>query len=302
MAKIRFDENEDLINICYDNVFKAVFTRNTPESQGALSRLVSALIGRTVTVVTVTANEPATENLHERRIRFDIACKTEHHEPVNIEMSLNPTPYEPVRMEYYIGKLFTSQDIHGKDKDYNDLKEAYQIAFLVKERFFADDSFFHTFAYYDPERGISLNGKSRIITLELSKLDKVVEKPTAAMTAAELWAVYFRYLQDAGKRQKINEILEHEEGIAMASEVLMTISRDEAERARLLSEFKGELDYRTHVNYAKKKGREEGRQEGRQEGREEGQKEIALKLKAMGLSVEQIAQGTGLSKEQVEAL
>jgi len=164
----------------------------------------------------------------------------------------------------------------------------------------------YTYAYYDPERGISLNGRSRIITLELSKLDKVVEKPTAAMTAAELWAVYFRYLQDASKRQKINEILEHEEGIAMASEVLMTISRDEVERARLLSEFKGEMDFRTHVNYAKQKGLEEGRKEGLEKGRKEGlkkgQTEIAIKLKAMGLSVEQIAQGTGLSKEQVEDL
>ncbi|MCL2130332.1 MAG: hypothetical protein FWH35_08270, partial [Treponema sp.] len=37
--------------------------------------------------------------------------------------------------------------------------------------------------------------------------------------AQESWAVYFRYLTDKGKRYKINEILEHEEGIAMASDV-----------------------------------------------------------------------------------
>ena len=72
----------------------------------------------------------------------------------------------------------------------------------------------------------------------------------------------------------------------MASEVLMTISRDEVERARLLSEFKGEMDFRTHINHAKW----------------EQSKEIALNFKAMGLSVEQIAKGTGLSKEQVEDL
>jgi hypothetical protein len=34
---IHLDENEDLINICLDNVFKAVFTKGTPESLGALS-------------------------------------------------------------------------------------------------------------------------------------------------------------------------------------------------------------------------------------------------------------------------
>jgi len=40
--KIQFDDSDDLIDICYDNVFKAVFTKETPESRGALSRLVSA--------------------------------------------------------------------------------------------------------------------------------------------------------------------------------------------------------------------------------------------------------------------
>ena len=51
----------------------------------------------------------------------------------------------------------------------------------------------------------------------------MVEKPAAAMTAAELWAVYFRYLQEANKSQKINEILEYEEGIAMVSDIMYTV-------------------------------------------------------------------------------
>jgi hypothetical protein len=58
--------------------------------------------------------------------------------------------------------------------------------------------------------------------LELSNLDEVVEKPTGEITAPEHWAVYLR---DLDKRWKINEILECEEGIAMASEALMTISQ-----------------------------------------------------------------------------
>jgi hypothetical protein len=68
------------------------------------------------------------------------------------------------------------------------------------------------FEYYDPEHKVSLNGRSRIITLELSKLDKVVEKPPKDMTAPELWGVFFGYLQDKSKRGIINEILELEEG------------------------------------------------------------------------------------------
>ena len=118
----------------------------------------------------------------------------------------------------------------------------------------------HTFEYYDPVHSMPLNGRSHIITLELSKLDEVVEKPASDMSVQEQWAVYFRYLTENGKRCKINEIIEQEEGIAMASEVLITISKDEIERARLESELKYELYTQSRLAYAKQDGNKEGEQ------------------------------------------
>jgi len=50
----------------------------------------------------------------------------------------------------------------------------------------------------------------------------------------------------------------------------------------------------------KAEGHQEGRQEGHQEGRQEKQLEIALKLLELGLSIELVAEGTGLSVEQVQ--
>ena len=254
MPKIRFEENDDLIDIRFDNVFKAVFTRDTQLSNTALSKLLSALICRELWVTSININEPPIDDLRDRQIRFDINCRAENGEHVNVEMCLNPETFEHVRLEFYAGKLFTSQDIRGTHKSYYDLKEAYQISILARKQFFADDIFLHTFEYYDPVHKIRLNGRSRIITLELSKLDKVVEKPTAAMSALESWAVYFRYLTDKQKRQKINEILEQEEGIAMASRVLLEISKDEIERARLMSEYKYELDTQSRLVHAERKG------------------------------------------------
>ena len=49
-------------------------------------------------------------------------------------------------------------------------------------------------------------------------------------------------------------------------------------------------------------GKEEGRAEGIAEGEAAKAKAIAKKLLAMGLSVEQVAEGTGLSVEEVKAL
>ena len=55
----------------------------------------------------------------------------------------------------------------------------------------------------------------------------------------------------------------------MASEVLLTISKDEHERARLLSQEKYELDMQSKFAYAMIEGRREGRLEGRLEGKQE---------------------------------
>ncbi|MDR0684017.1 MAG: Rpn family recombination-promoting nuclease/putative transposase [Spirochaetaceae bacterium] len=101
MNTIYLDETDDPVNICYDNVFKAVFTRGTPESQAALSGLVSAITGRSLSVLSITANEPPVYNIRDRQIRFDIPCKAVNGELVNIEMSLNPDTFELVRLEKY---------------------------------------------------------------------------------------------------------------------------------------------------------------------------------------------------------
>ena len=145
IAKIRLEYNDDPVDICRDNVFKAVFTKETPESRGALSKLVSAFIGREVSIVAISTNEPAVDNLRDRQIRFDINCRAENVDLINVEMSLNPDPFEPVRLEYYAGKLLAGQDIRGTKKTYNDLKQTYQIAILAKQRFFPDEAFSHMF-------------------------------------------------------------------------------------------------------------------------------------------------------------
>jgi predicted transposase/invertase (TIGR01784 family) len=226
MNCIRFSDDDDLIDIRLDHVFKAVFTRDTPASQGALSHLLSAITGRNLSVTAIAANEPPVHSLRERGIRFDINCKADTGELVNIEMSLNPTPFEPIRLEYYSGKLFAGQEIKGVWKKYADLRESYQIAILAKRRFFDDDKFYHKFEYYDDQRRVSFGGRSRIITLELSKVEQAAEKPVTAMSVREQWAIFFEYLTSKEKRGKINEILGREEGIAMAGEVLMTISKE----------------------------------------------------------------------------
>jgi predicted transposase/invertase (TIGR01784 family) len=295
---VQFSDSDDLLDICWDNVFKAVFTRETPTSRGALSGLLSAVIGRPLTATAIRANEPPVGSVRERQIRFDVSCKFGDGGLANVEMTIHPDEFEPVRLEYYASKLFIGQDIRGVDKTFNDLRPAYQIAFLVSKAFFADAELVHRFEYYDPQRRVTLGGRSRIIAFEFTKLEGIVAKPVSAMSVQEKWSVYFRYLTDKTKRQKINEIVKHEEGIDMASEVLLTISKDERERARLLSEYKYEADTQSKMVQARRKGL----QEGRQEGEYNKAIKVALAAKRKGADAEFIASITGLSLDEIASL
>jgi len=288
MGKVYFKYDDDIINPCWDNVFKAIFTKDTPVSRGALEYLLSAILRRNLTVLSIVANEPSVDNINERQIRYDINCKFDDDELCNIEMTLNPDSYEPVRLEYYSSKLFISQDIRGKNKSYRDLKRSYQIALIVNATIIDDDVFVHNFKYYDEGNSISLNGRSHIIAIELSKLEQIAQKPVAEMTALERWAVFFRYTPDKDKRELINEIIKSEEGIAMAGQVLLNISKDEEERARLISEYKFAVDLQSKMVDA------------RRDGSDERAIKIARNALQKGISIEDVIDITGLTRDEVE--
>jgi len=67
-----------------------------------------------------------------------------------------------------------------------------------------------------------------------------------------------------------------------------------------------ERDIRNQIAFAKEEGIVIGRQEGREEGRQEGIRTKAIQmarwLLRQGMSVETVAEGTGLTKEEVSSL
>jgi predicted transposase/invertase (TIGR01784 family) len=290
MNRIYFQYEDDIINPCWDNVFKAIFTKDTPESKGALEYLLSAILRRKLAVLSITANEPPVDSVNERQIRYDIQCKFDDGELCNIEMTLNPDAYEPVRLEYYSSKLLITQDIRGKDKSYKDLKRSYQIALIVNAPIIDDEVFVHNVKHYDEENRISLGGRSHIITIELSKLEQIAQKPVAEMTALERWAVFFRYTPDKDKRELVNEIIKVEEGIAMGAQVLLHISKDEKERARLTSEYKFAVDLQSKMVDA------------RRGGSDERALAIVQNMLKRNRPIDEIVEDTGVTREEVEGL
>jgi predicted transposase/invertase (TIGR01784 family) len=299
MSTVFFDDEITIPDLRYDLAFKAVFAQDTLRSRKALGGLISACIGRTVSVLSFAANEPAPAFAWDRQIRYDIACRLESGELVEVEMTLYPDPDEPFREEYFAAKLFVSQDIRGSQAEYRELKNIYQINILANGVRCKDEHLVHSFEFYDRKHDLSFDGQMHIITVELAKAEKLAqEKDVKDMGAAEAWAVFLRYHADKSKRPLVNEILKRKEDIAMAGESVLAFSKEELEYFHETSKLKYELDMQSMKAHA----RREGREEGLTEGREEEKRETALRLKAMGLSLTQVAEAVGLSREEAEKL
>jgi predicted transposase/invertase (TIGR01784 family) len=100
--------------------------------------------------------------------------------------------------------------------------------------------------------------------------------------------------------------MKQEKDITMASEVLLTFSKDEVERARLMSEYKYVVDTQSKVVHARRIGIQEGIQQGIQQGMQQGAYDAAIKTakaaKKEGVNADLIVRLTGLSLDVIANL
>ncbi|MCL2688791.1 MAG: hypothetical protein FWE57_02940 [Chitinispirillia bacterium] len=77
----------------------------------------------------------------------------------------------------------------------------------------------------------------------------------------EEWSLFFKYAPDPKYRGLINSVINKNKGIGMAAKVLMEISKDEHERARLRSRRMAETDRISDLLTAEARGEAKGRAE-----------------------------------------
>ena len=134
--------------------------------------------------------------------------------------------------------------------------------------------------------------------VELTKLKKIMEKNVSDMTDLEKWAVFFRYASEAKYRETVNKIVESKEALQVAGTALMSISQDEVERAVYRSRRMYQTDLQSNLATAEDRGRKIGEQVGRRESAIE----IARKFLSMGIPYDQVLEGTGLSREDLDKI
>ena len=284
----------DLLSPSDDRIFKAMMT--SPAAKPVLILVSSAIIKRPVVDVLVRNNELPVETTEEKNERFDVNCLINDNTQADIEMQSSPMEEEAggghenlrARCLYNLCDLHSSQPSVGKS--YDKLSQTYQVMFCGYTIWPERKNFIHPFSMrHDEDNGLLHDGV-RAILIELTKLKEVLKKPVEQMTDMECFSIFLRYADNPDYREIVNKVIESKEGLAVAGEVLMSISKDERERAIFRNRRIAQADQESNRITVVRKARAER------------DIEIAKNLISMNLTLDQIITATGLTRAEVEAL
>ena len=285
----------DILPPSDDRVFKLILT--SPEAEQGLMNLISSVIGRTVVDVILLPNELAPGDKDEKAERFDVNCKIDDGSQINLEMQASRIvedldgQYRNIKGKsvYYLTDLHSSQPAKGQQR-YDRLARSYQITFCAYTIFPNTPEYANSFSLRHDTTGELLTDAINLMFVELSKLDEIVKKPVNDMTDLDKWSVFFQYAPDLNHRELVNKVIESEEVLQVAGNLLMSISQNERERAIFRSRRKFQTDMQSNLATAE------------DNGKAIRSVEIARNLLKINLPLDQIAIATGLSIEEVEHL
>lgn len=285
----------DILPPSDDRVFKLILT--SPEAKQGLINLISSVIRRTVVDVALLPNELAPGDTEEKAERFDVNCKIDDGSQVNLEMQASHMVEDldgqhknlKGKSIYYLTDLHSSQPSKGVRR-YDRLARTYQITFCSYTVFPDQKDYVNSFSLRHDATGELLSDAIQIVFVELSKLNELLNKPVSEMTDLDKWSLFLQYAPDQRHREKVNEIIESEEVLQMAGNLLMSISQDEVERARFRSRRKFETDYQSDMATSW------------DNGAKSAALSIARKMLNLKMPIDNIVDITGLTREEVENL
>ena len=232
-----------------------------------------------------------------RRAIFDVFCEDEDGGKFIVEMQNVSQQYYKDRSVFYSTFPIQEQGQQGDDWDFS-LKDVYTVGILNFEfsnNEYPADSYRHEVKLKDVEDNHVFYDKLTFVYLEMPKFNKTEDE---LVTMFDKWMFVLRNLSRLLERPKalqdrIFQKLFEQAEIAKYSE---------AERRLYEASQKEYWDYTSTLETAERKGEIKGLQQGVQQGVQQEKKETIHRLQAMGLSVEQIAQGADVEIEEVKKL
>ncbi|WP_353279109.1 Rpn family recombination-promoting nuclease/putative transposase [Wolbachia endosymbiont (group A) of Cydia amplana] len=247
----------------------------------------------------------------------DVLCRDEDGVQVIVEMQVAKTKGFEKRAQYYAAKAYSRQA--DKGDQYQDLKEIIFIA-IADCILFPDKSEYKSKHTIRDEDANEHDLKDfYFIFIELPKFPKTKEDQLSNIV--EKWIYFFKYADETSE-EELEKIIGSDVIIKKAYEELNRFNWSEKEFIAYEQEIKRILDEQAvlaqklddatekGILIGHQKGREEGKEEGikigAERGREEGEKQakitVAKNLLKAGVSVDIIAQTTGLTANEIKDL
>ena len=295
---IRHVMKERYINPYTDFGFKRLFGTEM-NKELLISFLNSVLTGEKgpISDVRYLNSEHLGDGYGDRRAVFDVYCETEDGGKFIVEMQKAEQRFFKDRSIYYATTPIREQAPKGK-WDYH-LEEVYLVAvldFMFPEDEYSIDSFRHEVKLKDVEDNHVFYDKLTFVYLEMPKFTKTEDQ---LVTMFDKWMYALRNLSDLLDRPKALQ----DRVFGRLFEQAEIARYSEAERHHYEESVKNYRDYINTMDTAYDKGHakglEEGRAEGEAKGRAEANRDMAIRLRDMGMSWEDISRITGVTKEEL---
>ena len=204
---------------------------------------------------------------------------------IDTEIQLSELLVWSDRSLFYASKMYTDQIKPGQK--YNVFKKCVSISILDFVLFEEQTNFYSCFHILEDTKHFKYTDKMEFHVIELPKLPPKLSDDSSSV---ELWAKFI----NAEETEEFYMIAEKDPYIKSAYNQLQLISQDDQKCLEYEAREKAIHDYNQGIYEAEQRGRLQGEQAVRES--------TAKNLLAIGISTEIIAQATGLSKEQIEAL
>ena len=270
-----------------DFVFKKVFGEKGNED--ILLAFINAVLKRTnkdilVDLEIIDNKELTRELIGDRTGIIDVRAKTFNHEHIDIEVQLTDQGNMDKRTLFYWGKMYLENIKKGQD--FKSLEKVITINILDFE-FLGTESYQSSFHLWeDLEKDYMLTDVVEIHFLELPKFRKMLNK-NIRESSIERWLTF---LEKDISDNTLKELIELEPVIQKAENKIEYISSDKKAMELYWNRETSLHERANMINSAMDRGLEKGKVES------------AINFLKLGLDIETVSKGTGLSIEEITKL
>ena len=273
-----------------DYAFKKLFgTEENKDIMIEFISLVTDLSQDDFDDVRIDNNEQLPRFYNDKTGRLDIKIRLNDGRKIDVEMQNTYFDYYPKRSIFYCSKMIHEHFFSGLQ--YADLKKCIAIN-VLNSPFKLSPKVHSVYQIRESEEQTLLDELLEIHFLDLTKL------PKENLTSLEKWLMFIK----TDSKEERTMLAQGNPVMAKANKVMDIFYLDEQERKRYEAAWEYESDRLSMISESERKGLERGLAEGEARGSRQKALETAKNLLHFGLSRENIAQATGLSPAEVEAL